>query len=645
MKKIGVFLCHCGINIASTVNIKKIKEDLKDYKNVVFVDDYKYMCSSPGQELLQKKIKEENLDAVVISACSPTLHENTFRNAVKKVDMNPYNCEIANIREQCSWVHDDREIATPKALKIIKSIIEKTILDEALNPISIPVNKKAMVIGGGIAGIQAALSIANNGYKVILVEKESSIGGKMAMLSETFPTLDCSQCILTPKMVEAANNPNIELMTYSEVDDVSGFVGNFKVKIKKKAKFVDWEKCNGCGDCIEECPINTLSEFERELGYRQAIYRPFPQAVPNKVVIDMENCIECTVCSNFCLPDAIDFTQKDEIIEEDIGAIVVATGFDLYPLENMKEYGGGEIPDVIDGLTFERLLSSSGPTEGEIKRPSDGKIPKEVVFIKCAGSRDPENHNAYCSKICCMYTAKHAMLYKHRVHDGQPFVFYIDVRAGGKNYEEFVQRAIEEENIPYIRGKVSRLYEEDGKVVVCGTDTLSNRNVEIRADLVVTATAIRPSKNIDKLQKILKISCDSGGFLNEAHPKLRPVESLTAGIFFAGCAQAPKDIPDAVSQASAAASMVCALLSKDELFHEPIIAGVDEDICSGCGVCVSVCPYDARKINKETGIVEVNEVLCEACGSCTAACPSGAAPQKNFSDKQFSNMIKVIIAN
>lgn len=643
MKRIGVFICHCGINIAGTVDIEKLTSQIKEYPNVVHVENYKYMCSSPGQQLINQQIMDKNLDAVVVAACSPSLHENTFRTSVQRVEMNPYNCEIANIREQCSWVHDDKQIATDKAAKIIKSMVEKTVLDEPLMPITVPVNRKALVIGGGVAGMQAALNIANNGYEVILVERESSIGGHMAMLSETFPTLDCSQCILTPKMVEVDQHPNITLITYSEVVEVSGFVGNFKVKIKQKAKYVDWEKCNGCGDCITECPINTPSEFEQQLGERHAIYRPFPQAVPNKVIVDMDECIQCMVCQVFCPTDAIDFNQKDSIVEQEVGAIVLATGYQLYSLKNLPEYGGGEIEDVIDGLAFERLLSASGPTQGVVKRPSDGKIPQDVVFIQCAGSRDPENHMPYCSRICCMYTAKHAMLYKHRVHQGRAYIFYMDIRSGGKDYEEFVQRVMEEERVVYLRGKVSRLYEEDGKVVVCGTDTLTRRNVEIKADLVVTATPIRPIEDIDQLSKLFKISINQNGFLTEAHPKLRPVESLTSGIYLAGCAQAPRDIPDTVAQASGAASMVCALFSSDQLYHDPIIAGVDEDLCSGCGICVGVCPYSARTLNREKGIVEVNEVLCEACGACSAACPSGAAQQRNFTDIQLKNMVKAIL--
>ncbi len=651
MKKIGVFVCHCGINIASTVDIEKVVNVLKGYSGAAHVEDYKYMCSDPGQEVIKQRIQELNLDGVVVAACSPTLHENTFRTTVRQVGMNPYNMEIANIREHCSWVHSDKEVATNKAIRIIQSVIGKTLLNEPLVPLSVPVTRKALVIGGGIAGIQAALGIANSGHEVILVEREPSIGGHMAQLSETFPTLDCSQCILTPRMVEASQHPKIQLMTYCEVEELSGFVGNFKVKIRKKAGFVDWDTCNGCGVCLEKCPVKKIpSEFDRGLANRQAIYRPFPQAVPNKVVIDKPHCTyflkdgKCGVCKKVCPTDAIDYEQRDEIIEEEIGAIVVATGYETHPILDVHEYGGGAIPDVIDGLAFERLLSASGPTGGEVKRPSDGKVPKEVVLIECVASRDPEHYFPYCSKICCMYTAKHAMLYKHRVHDGQTYVFYMDIRAGGKDYEEFVQRATEEDNTMYLRGRVSKLYQEDGKVVVCGVDTLSNDNVEIRADMVVLATAMRPADGIEKLTKTLKIGTNAHGFLNEAHPKLRPVESMTAGIYLAGCAQAPRDIPDTVAQASGAASMVAGLFASEDLHHEPITVKTDEKLCIGCGLCITVCPYDARELNSEKGVAEINEVLCEGCGACVAACLSGAAQQKNLTDEQLLSMVKILAA-
>jgi len=643
--RIGVFVCHCGSNIAGVVDVKRVAEELASYPGVAFSTDYTYMCSDPGQNLVKDAIKEHKLTGVVVSACSPTLHEATFRRAGVGADLNPYMVEIANIREQCSWVHqEDKQAATAKAVKIIKTMIEKVKQDEALIPISVPVTKRALVVGGGVAGIQAALDIANSGHEVILVEKEPSIGGHMAQLSETFPTLDCSQCIMTPKMVEAAQHPRIKLMTYSEVDDVTGFVGNFKIKIRKKAAYVNRDVCTGCGLCSEKCPSKTDSEFDEGLAKRKAIYTPFPQAVPNKPVLDADHCIyfktgKCGICAKICPVDAIDYTQKDEIVDVEVGAIVVATGYDLYPIINIGEYGGGKIKDVVTSLQFERLLSASGPTSGEVRRPSDGKVPKEVVFLTCVGSRDPESHKAYCSKICCMYLTKHAMLYKHNVHDGQAYLFYMDVRTGGKGYEEFYQRAAEEDDVLYIRGKVSKLYEEDGKVIVWGVDTLTGQKVEIAADMVVLGLAMEPNAKALELARKLKIQVNEWGFLSEAHPKLRPVESLAPGFYLAGAAQGPKDIPDAVAQASAAASKVASLFAEKEYHREPIIAFVNEDECAGCRVCVSVCPYDAAEFDEEKKIAHIQEAICEGCGACIAACPSGSVTQRNLTDDQLYKMV------
>ena len=428
MKRTGVFICHCGINIAGTVDVNKVTEELSRHKGVAHSEDYVYMCSDPGQNLIIETIKDKKLDKVVIACCSPTLHETTFRNTAKSAGLNAFQCEIANIREQCSWVHKDMEKATEKAIKITKSTVERVQRNESLDPISVPVTRKALVIGGGIAGIQSALDLANSGFEVILVERSPSIGGHMIQLSETFPTLDCSQCILTPKMVEVSKHPNIKLMTYSEVQEVSGYVGNFKVKILKKPTYVYPDKCTLCDECTKVCPVVVPNEFDLSLTGRRAIYIPFPQAIPATYILDIKSCpgllpIACGKCADVCEPEAIDFDMKPEIIEEEVGAIIVATGYDLYDKEKMAEYGYGKYADVVDGLQFERLCSASGPTMGKILRPSDHKEPKEVVFIQCVGSRDPELHCAYCSKICCMYTAKHAMLYKHHVHDGQAYIF------------------------------------------------------------------------------------------------------------------------------------------------------------------------------------------------------------------------------
>ena len=1131
MARIGVFVCHCGINIASTVDVERVVAAARELPGVVFATDYKYMCSDPGQDLLKRAIEEHRLTGVVVATCSPHMHETTFRRAAEEAGLNPYLVEIVNTREQVSWVHEDREAATEKAIDLVRAKVAKVRQNEALKPISIPLTKRALVIGGGVAGIQAALDIANSGYEVILVEKEPSIGGKMAQLSETFPTLDCSQCILTPKMVEAARHPKIELLTYSEVEEVSGYVGNFKVKIRKKARYVDLDRCTACGECEKVCPVGLPAEFDRGLSERRAIYRPFPQAVPSTNVVDKQEiapcrlscpagvnaqgyvnltaqgrykealelvredlpfpgvcgrvcphpceaqckrgevdqpvaireikrfladwelkagrplpepapltqkervavvgsgpagltcayylrkrgygvtvfealeepggmlrvgippfrlprelidyeidyikavgvelrtgvtvgreitlrglkeeydalfiaagahkglklgipgeelegvrdaidflrevnlgerkgppgdrvlvigggntaidaartalrlgsqevtivyrrsreempanpeevaeaeaegvkilylaqpvrilgdgkvtglecrrcelgppdesgrrrpipiegsefvlgadavipaisqrpelsplaseleafgvklderwgtivadretlqtdagwifaggdavtgpatvieavaagkraaemiekylrgepleperrpmkppreltpkelerieraprvrppkleleerkdfrevelgfsehqarkeagrclmcgpCCECMECVKVCEPGAIDHEMEDELIEEEVGAIVVATGYELFPWEEAYgEYGYGKYEDVIDGLQFERLLSSTGPTGGEVRCPSDGKVPKEVVFVACVGSRDPEKGFPYCSKICCMYIAKQAILYKHRVPDGQPYVFYIDIRAGGKGYEEFIERAMEEDGVVYLRGRVSKIFprSRDGKLIVRGSDTLSGRKVEIAADLVVLATAAVAQKESAELGRRLGITCDEHGFFREAHPKLRPVETNTAGVFLAGACQAPKDIPETVAQASAAASKVLELFSQEALVREPLVATVNQFICNGCFFCGMVCPYGAieeaelklpgweeAKIKR---VAKVNEGKCMGCGACAAACPSKAITLKGFSEAQIYEEIFQVI--
>lgn len=644
--RVGVFVCHCGRNIADTVDVKKVVDAVIEHKNVVYATDYKYMCSDPGQNLIKEAIREHKLTAVVIAACTPSMHEDTFRKACSEVGLNRYKCEIANIREQCSWVHTDRDKATEKAIKITLSAIEKVIRNEPLEPVSIGLKKRCLVIGGGIAGMQAALDVADAGFEVILVEKSPTIGGKMAALAETFPTLDCAQCILTPRMVAVSRHPNIRIYTLSEVEKVDGFVGNFRVRIRKKPRYVDIDKCNMCGECEKVCPVTCLNEFDRGLSYRKAIYIPFPQAVPAAYVIDPNACLGtnpviCGDCLDACEQKAINFNESEEVFEIDVGAIIVATGYELYPKENIPEYGYGRYVDVIDSLQFERLLSSTGPTKGEIRRPSDGKVPKTIAFIQCVGSRDT-NHLEYCSKICCMYTAKHAMMYKHLVPDGQAYVFYIDIRAAGKGYEEFIKRATEEYGIIYIRGRVAKIYEENGKLIVQGVDTLTGEKLEVPVDMVVLAMGMVPSEDSKKLAQILRIPTDVWGFYQEVHPKLRPVESASSGIFVCGAGQGPKDISESVAQASAAAAKAISLLSQQQIYHEPIVAFVNPDKCCGCKTCETICPYGAIRV--VNNVAEVNEILCEGCGSCVAACPSGAVQLRNYRDDQIISMIQTILS-
>ena len=647
MSRIGVFVCHCGKNIARTVDTQEVAATLLKHPGVVHTAEYDYLCSDPGQRMIRDAIQKHRLNGIVVAACSPAMHEPTFRRVAREAGMNPYLCEVANIREQCSWVHEDRKAATSKAIRIGRTIIEKVRQNQPLEPIQVGHAESCLVIGGGVAGIQAALDVADSGYEVYLVERRPSIGGHMAQLSETFPTLDCSQCILTPKMVEASRHPNIHLLTYSEVVNVSGFVGNFKVRVRKNPTYVDPDICNLCGDCAQVCPRSVPNEFERGMATRKAIYIPFQQAIPSSFTLDENTCLglrplRCDECYRVCEPKAINYDMHPEYLELNIGAIIVATGYELYPITSLPEYGGGTLPDVIDSLQFERMLSASGPTGGVVRRPSNGEIPKQVIFIQCAGSRDPENHNAHCSKICCMYTAKQALLYRHAVPDGQATVFYIDIRAGGKGYEEFTQRAMESERILYLRGKVARVYQEQDHLVVWGVDTLSGQRMELEADLVVLALSMDPDPSTQAITQTLKISCGKSGFLKEAHPKLRPVESLTAGIFVAGAGQAPKDIPESVAQASGAAAKAISLLTQEHLTHSPEIVQIYDAMCGGCGICIGMCPYEALSVNGG-GVAEVNPVLCEGCGTCVSACPTGAAQLINMTDQQFIQMIEVAL--
>lgn len=654
MARIGVFICHCGENIARTVEVAAVAEAAGKLPGVVYSIDYKYMCSDPGQGLVRKAIADHRLTGVVVAACSPRMHENTFRRAAAEAGLNPYLLEMANVREHCSWVHSDRAAATAKATDLVRSMVEKVRRNKSLNPISVPVEPTAMVVGGGIAGIQAALDIANGDKKVILVEKSPSIGGHMARLSETFPTLDCSQCIMTPRMVEAANHPNITLMTYSELESVIGFVGNFEATIRRKARYVDMSKCTGCGECWNKCPSKKIpSEFDAGLGNRTAIYTPFPQAVPNKPVIDAANCLmltkgKCGLCAKVCPRGAVNFKDADERTKVKVGAIILSTGFDLWDHSAYGEYGGGKLKDVIDGFAFERLASASGPTTGEIRRPSDKTIPRTVVFLQCCGSRDEKRGKKYCSKICCMYTAKHAMLYAHKVHGGRAVVFYMDIRSAGKGYDEFVRRAIEKDGAEYIRGRVSKIYRRaDGKLIVRGADTLAGVPVTIEADMVVLADAVVPRAGASKVAQLVGVGYDGDGFYSEAHPKLRPVETAVAGVFLAGACQGPKDIPESVSQASAAAAKVLGLFSTPKLQREPIVARVNRTTCAHCRACINTCPYraieDFNIVDRAGKVVRtvanVNEGLCQGCGTCVSVCRSKSMDLDGFSEEQIYSQI------
>ena len=662
MERIGVFVCHCGTNIAGTVDVAKVAEELGKVDGVAFSTHYTYMCSSAGQQMIEDHIKNDKLTGVVLCSCSPRMHEKTFRACAERAGLNPYKVEVANIREQTSWVMKDMEKATEKAIALGKAAIAKSILDTPLTPGETPVTKRALVIGGGIAGITAALDIADAGFPVDIVEKKVTVGGKMAMLDKTFPTLDCASCIVTPKMTEVSQNPNIRILSYSEVVGVHGYIGNFSIDIKRHPRYVDETKCTGCGECIEKCPMKKVpNDFNLNLDNKKAVYIPFAQAVPKVATIDPNYCLHmkglangkdniCGMCQKTCQIGAIDFNQKEEIITENYGAIIVATGYNPIELTKFDEYAYSQSPDVVSSLEFERLCNASGPTSGHLLRPSDGKEPKNIVFVQCVGSRcsaDSEKGHEYCSKVCCMYTAKHAILTRDHYPDTNCYVFYIDVRTPGKLFDEFYRRAVEQYGVHYIKGQVGKVTPlSDGTLDVQGSDLILGKQVHIKADMVVLAASIEADKSARPLATMLATSMDNNDFFLEAHAKLRPVESPTAGIFLAGCCQGPKDIPETVAQSSGAAAKAICLLVKDKLKNNPCTATPNENMCNGCGQCANVCPYgaityvdkDFRGPNRTTinrHVSQVNSAMCQGCGACTVACPSGAMDLLGFSNKQI----------
>ena len=647
-RRIGVYICYCGANIAATVNVKEVAEFAASLRGVVVARDYMFMCSDPGQELIKNDIKEYGLNRVVVASCSPLLHERTFRRVCRDAGLNPYLFEMANIREHCSWVHEDG--ATEKAKELVRAAVMRVYYHEPLELMEVPINPNTLIVGGGIAGIQAALDIANAGYKVYLVEREPSIGGHMIQLDKTFPTLDCSACILTPKMSDVGSHPNIELLTHSEVEEISGYIGNFKAKVRKKARYVDEEKCTGCGVCQEKCPWKVDSEFDVGLAKRKAIYIPFPQAVPNTPVIDKEHCIyflkgTCRACEKFCEAGAIDFEQKDQLLELEVGSVIVATGYDVFDPSVISQYGYGKYDNVITGLEFERLSNATGPTGGQILLKNN-QPPQSVAIVHCVGSRD-KNFHEYCSRVCCMYALKFAHLIKEKT-EAEVYQMYIDMRCFGEGYEEFYERVSTQDGVKYIRGKVSRVTdraltdEEKGKLIVCVEDTLLGSFIRVPVDMVILSIALEPRADAEKIAKLFSIGRRADGFFMERHVKLEPIATLTDGIFIAGCCQSPKDIPDTVAQAKGAASEVLRLLAQGKVEIEPIVAFVDEEVCSGCGLCEKVCPFGALTPDGIERVMMVNRALCKGCGACAGVCPSSAISLSHFTPRQILEQVEAL---
>ena len=633
--RIGVYICDCGLNIAGVVDCAEVTEFAKTLDDVVVARENKYTCSDSGQEEIKKDIKEYNLNRVVVASCSPRLHEPTFRRCVESAGLNRYLFEMANIREHCSWVHPrEPENATEKAKDLVRMAVAKSRGLKPLPKIESPVIQKALVIGGGVAGIQAALDLADMGFKTYLVEREPSIGGHMAALDKTFPTIDCSICILGPKMSDVGKHENIELLTYSEIESVEGYIGNFKVKVRKKSRYIT-DECNGCGECWNVCPVIRKNEFDRGLGPRKAIYIPFPQAVPLQATIDMGACIECGLCESVCEREgAIDFNQKDEIINLEVGTIIVATGFSDY--NPRGEFGYRKYENVITGMDFERLINASGPTLGNVTR-RDGKKVKSIAWIQCVGSRNSENE--HCSAVCCMYAMKQATQIKEKYPDTKVYIFYMDIRAYGKDFEEFFNR-LRSRGVNFIRGIPAEVIETPNKNLKLRVeDTALGEVQEFEVDMLVLSTGIDPQEDMQEMQRKINLSRTADGFFMEAHPKLRPVDTPTDGIYLAGCVQSPKDIPSSVAQAKAAAAGAAIPLIKRIVEVDSIIAKVDPERCTSCGLCAKYCPY--RAIVHEKGKpVKIIEAACKGCGTCAAICPVDAMTQNNFTDEQLMSQIE-----
>ncbi|MDH4210618.1 MAG: CoB--CoM heterodisulfide reductase iron-sulfur subunit A family protein [candidate division WOR-3 bacterium] len=644
--KIGVYVCRCGGNISEVVDIKEVMSFAEKQGDVVMVKEHAHVCSDVGRNMVIEDIKTQGLDKVVVAACSPQFHGKTFMGTVDKAGLNPYVMEMANIREQCSWPHySEPKMATEKAKDIVHMAIAKARLDEPLAKKTSPIGKRALVIGAGIAGIQAALDLGDSGFKVYLVEKEPSIGGKMVKLARTFPTEDCAACILSPKMADVPSNTNIELITNAEIQEVKGYLGNYDVTVLKRPRYVDLEKCTACNDCTDVCPVVVPNEHDEGLTSRKAIYIPNPIAVPHSYILDDKSCLglfplACSKCYDVCEPGAINYDEKPERLNFTVDTIIVATGYDIFDAREKKVYNFGPSENIITALDMERMIVHEA--EGSPIRD----VGKRIAFIQCVGSRDEQVGNEYCSRICCMYAAKLSQLMKRADPKRDVYVFYTDLRAYGKGFEEYYKRAANT-GVKFIRGRVAELYEDPmtKKVLLKAEDTLSRQIIESEFDLVVLSVGMQPSEGTKKVSEQLHLIKSPGGFIQEAHPKFRPVDTLTDGVFICGCAQGPKDIPDTVAQASAAAARAIRLMNKGEYEVEPITAIVDEDLCCGCGTCVSVCPYDAIKteMRADKRVAKVNEILCQGCGSCSAACPSGASQQHWFRTVQLRAMINAAL--
>jgi len=635
--KIGVWVCECGGNIGDVVDTEKVVESIGDDVELTTIE--RYLCSKPSVDKIRQTVNEKGLDRVVLACCTPKMHQTTFLGNLEEEGLNQAFLEMVNIREQCSWVHkDDHEGATKKATDLIKGAIKRAGESSELVSKKMDVVPEALVIGGGVAGITSSLRLDEYGMKVHLVEKDPSIGGHMIQYPKVFPTLDCSQCILTPKMAQISQGKNIELYSYSEVKEISGVPGDFTVKIWVKPRGVDPDKCIGCGACSNVCPAKTYDEYNEGLQERTAIYRPFPQAVPSIYTIDFDACLQCGACERECPADAIDISDPGKEIELKVGAIVLATGFELYDLSGLPQYGYGTYPNVVTSLEMERILDVNGPTGSMVIVPETGKEVKNVTYVLCAGSRDTEVGRPHCSRVCCLYSLKQAQLLRDRGLNVT--IHYIDIRAPGRRYEEFY-KTTQEKGAMFIKGKVTEIVPEDDHVLVRSEDMMLNRMVEYPSDLVVLAPPIVTSEETLKLAESLRVPSDEDQFVLERHPKLDPMSTKRDGIYAAGMVIGPKDIQSTTAEAEGAAMKVVNFLSGDRVIEPNKAFLSNPDACTACEACVEICPDNA--ISMENDLPVINEIMCSGCGACIPECEEEVLDQQGLTEEQLKANIRGLL--
>jgi heterodisulfide reductase subunit A len=640
--KIGIFVCECGGNIGNVVDVNAVLEAVKNWEGVVVAKYNTYLCSKPAQEMIIDAIRKKDLDRAVVASCTPRMHLPTFQSVLERAGLNPYMLEFVNIREQDSWAHGPQpsEEATKKAISLIRGGYERSLELEPLETISEKGAREMLIVGGGIAGITAALELGYLGFNVYVVDRKPTVGGNMAKLTKVFPTLDCAQCILTPRMAEVGRNPNVHLLTYAEVQEVSGRPGNFDVKVFMKPRGVDVDKCRSCGVCAKVCPVAVPDEFNEGLSQRKAAYIEFPQAVPSAYVINFDACTKCGKCEQLCPSKAINLEDKGKTIDLKVGAIIMATGYELYDARKLENYGYGVYKDVITMMDLERLTSAAGPTGGFVKR-ADGSDVRKMAIVLCAGSRD-KNHIIYCSRICCMYALKQAFLLK-KMLGIDVSIYYTDIRATGKGYEELYWRD-QEAGVVFVRGKVAEVWKSNkGKLVVLAEDTLADSITEEEFDLVALATPMVPPSGLKELADKMKVAIGEDGFIQEKHPKLDPVDSLVTGVFACGCGLSPKDVRDTVSDALGAASKASLFLKSEYITTSPEKAYVIEELCDGCGVCIETCPVNA--ITMQEGKAKINPFMCTGCGACIPVCPREAIDFKNSTTKQILAHLRGVLSD